>query len=195
MINVDRMQQAQGSVLRCQRDPRGHNMPTVQLCKYDILLHILAQLVMCQENEVARGQVGSFFGWMWRCQQGLPRVMSCIFMHFHKQEHKQTKSWCQRCHIMALFLRTFRNLIPVANFQNHFETISMHACLLNFKRARILVLSVFRSKSPRGPPQEKRLTQSYSIEEVITRKDPAQGSSNVSALGVGTMPDTMALNI
>ena len=133
MINVDvewtleRMQQAQGSVTRCQRDPRGHIMPMVHLCKYDILLHILAQLVMCQENEVARGQVRSFFGWMRRCQQGLPRVMSCIFMHFHKQACKQTKSWCKRCHIMSLFLRTFRNLIPVANFQNHFETISMHA--------------------------------------------------------------------
>ena len=130
---------------------------------------------------------------MRRCQQGLPRVMSCIFMHFHKQAHKQTKSWCQRCHIMSLFLRTFRNLIPVANFQNHFETFSMHACLL--KRAQILKRSVFRSKSPRAPPQEKGLTQSNSIEGVITRKDPAQGSSNVSALGVGTMPETMALNI
>ena len=158
------MQQAQGSVTRCQRDPRGHIMPMVHLCKYDILLHILAQLVMCQENEVARGQVRSFFGCGGASRVFNPRIMSCIFMHFHKQAHKQTKSWCQRCHIMSLFLRTFRNLIPVANFQNHFETISMHACLLNFKRARILVLSVFRSKSPRGPPQEKRLTQSYSIE-------------------------------
>ena len=61
-VGVDRMQQAQGSVTRCQRDPRGHIMPMVHLCKYDILLHILAQLVMCQENEVARGQVRSFFG-------------------------------------------------------------------------------------------------------------------------------------
>ena len=149
--------QAQGSVLRCQRDPRGHIMPTVHLCKYDILLHILAQLVMCQENEMARGQVRSFCRGIWRCQQGLPRVMSCIFMHFHKQAHKKTKSWCQRGHIIPLFLRKSRNLIPVANFQNHFGTISMHVYLLN-TRARILELSVFRSKSPRAQPQEKCLT-------------------------------------
>ena len=115
---------------RCQEDPRGHIMPTVHLCKYDILLHILAQLVMCQENEVARGQVRSFFVWMWRCQQGLPRVMSCIFMHFHKQAQEQTKSWYQRGHIMPLYLRTVCHSNSVANFQNHFETISMHACLL-----------------------------------------------------------------
>ena len=78
---VEGMQQAQGSVLRCQRDPRGHIMPTVHLCKYDILLHILAQLVMCQQNEVARGQVRSFFGWMWRCQQGLSSKDHVV--HFH----------------------------------------------------------------------------------------------------------------
>ena len=88
---VDRMQQAQGSVLRCQRDPRGHIMPTVQLCKYDILLHILAQLVMCQENEVARGQVRSFFGCGGanRVFQGSCRAFSCIFInkHTNKQSH------------------------------------------------------------------------------------------------------------
>ena len=88
---VDRMQQAQGSVLRCQRDPRGHIMPTVHLCKYDILLHILAQLVMCQENEVARGQVRSFFGCggASRVFQGSCLAFSCIFInkHTNKQSH------------------------------------------------------------------------------------------------------------
>ena len=76
---------------RCQEDPRGHIMPTVQLCKYDILLHILAQLVMCQENEVARGQVRSFFGCggASRVFQGSCRAFSCIFInkHTNKQSH------------------------------------------------------------------------------------------------------------
>ena len=51
----------------------------------------LAQLVMCQENEVARGQVRSFFGCggASRVFQGSCRAFSCIFINKHtkKQSH------------------------------------------------------------------------------------------------------------